>query len=208
MTTPIASTETTALREARADLQGQAVDRYLRQVEALVAGLPRQPIEEAIDLILDTGRQGKRIYILGNGGSAATASHMANDLCKQAAVAGVPPLRAMAMTDNVPLITAWSNDYDYDSAFAGPLRNHLEPGDLLIAISTSGRSVNVLRAVDLARETGARSIGLTGRDGGDLAARVDCCIHAPSDDVAQLEDAHLVVNHSITTGIRARLLSG
>lgn len=181
---------------------------YLEQMSAVLAELPRDAIWQAVDLLVEAGRRGARIYLVGNGGSAATASHMANDLCKQATVAGRPLLRAIALTDNMPLISAWSNDVDYADAFARQLANHVEPGDLLIAISTSGASPNVLRAMELARAAGARGIGLTGRGGGRLAQLVDCCIRVPSDDVGQQKDAHLVINHLLTQGIRARLASG
>lgn len=184
------------------------IDSYLRGVAAAALDLPREPLWQAVDLILEAGRAGRRIYLVGNGGSAATASHMANDLCKQATVSGQPLLRAIALTDNVPLLTAWSNDQDYAESFARQLANHLEPGDLLVAISTSGRSPNVLRALELARLSGARSIGLTGEDGGALRELVDCCITVPSGDIGQQEDLHLVVNHALTTAIRARLIEG
>jgi D-sedoheptulose 7-phosphate isomerase len=133
---------------------------------------------------------------------------MANDLAKQAAVPGQPLLRAIALTDNVPLLTAWSNDAAYDECFAGQLANHVEPGDVLVAISTSGNSTNVLRAVERARTAGGRSIGLTGREGGRLRELVDCCIRVPSDDLGQQEDVHLVLNHVITTALRWRLAGG
>jgi D-sedoheptulose 7-phosphate isomerase len=183
------------------------IDAYLIGMAAVVADLSRAEIWSAVDLLVDAGRRRARIYIVGNGGSAATASHMANDLCKQASVPGQPMLRAIALTDNMPLVTAWSNDADYAESFARQLVNHVEAGDLLVAISTSGNSPNVLRALELAREAGARTIGLTGREGGRMAALVDCCIRVPSDDIGQQEDAHLVVNHVLTCGIRARLIA-
>jgi D-sedoheptulose 7-phosphate isomerase len=189
------------------EIRVDVVDRYLEQMRQVLAELPREAIWQAIDLLVDAGRRRSRIYIVGNGGSAATASHMANDLNKQATVEGRPPLRAIALTDNMPLITAWSNDLDFAEAFAQQLSNHLEPGDLVVGISTSGQSPNVLRALELAGERGAQRIGLTGREGGRLAALVDCCLHVPSDDIGQQEDVHLLLNHVITSGIRARLLA-
>lgn len=184
------------------------IDAYLQGVAEAALALPREDLWRAVDLILEAGRTGRRIYLVGNGGSAATASHMANDLCKQASVSGQPLLRAIALTDNVPLMTAWSNDEDYAACFARQLANHLEPGDLLIAISCSGHSPNVLRALELARLSGARSIGLTGQDGGALRHLVDCCIAVPSTNIGQQEDLHLVVNHALSTAIRARLIAG
>lgn len=184
------------------------IDDYLRGVARAALALPREALWQAVDLLLEAGREGRRIYLIGNGGSAATASHMANDLGKQATVAGRPMLRAIALTDNVPLITAWSNDASYDECFARQMANHLEPGDVLVAISCSGDSANVLKAVELARLCGARTIGLTGDQGGGLRALVDCCIAVPSAHIGQQEDLHLVVNHALTTAIRARLTAG
>lgn len=181
------------------------VDGYLRALAAVLDGMSRDAIWAAADLIVAAGRARRRIYLVGNGGSAATASHMANDLCKQATVPGSPPLRAIALTDNVPLITAWGNDADFAECFAQQLANHVEAGDLVVAISTSGNSPNVLRAVEIARAAGARVIGLTGATGGGLRDRVDVCIHVPSDHIGHQEDVHLVLNHVITTAIRARL---
>ena len=184
------------------------IDDYLRGVAQAVEGLPREALWQAVDLLLAAGRAGRRIYLIGNGGSAATASHMANDLSKQATVSGQPLLRAIALTDNVPLITAWSNDESYAECFARQMVNHLEPGDVLIAISCSGDSPNILRAVELAQSIGAHSIGLTGDQGGGLRGLVDCCITVPSAHIGQQEDLHLVVNHALTTAIRARLIAG
>jgi D-sedoheptulose 7-phosphate isomerase len=182
------------------------VDAYLRQMSSVVDALPREPIWAAVDLLVAAGRAGRRVYLIGNGGSAATASHMANDLCKQASVEGRPMLRAIALTDNMPLVTAWSNDEDYAECFARQLVNHVEPQDLVIAISASGNSPNVLRAIEQAKAIGAGTIGLTGGDGGALATMVDCCICVPSQNIGQQEDGHLIVNHVLATGIRARLL--
>ncbi len=130
---------------------------------------------------------------------------MVNDLNKQASVPGQPLFRAMAFTDNVPLLTAWSNDDDYVDCFAQQLANFVEPGDVVIAISTSGSSPNVLRALELARQAGARSIGFTGDHGGRLRSMVDLCLFVPSADIGHQEDVHLVLNHVLTTAIRSRL---
>ncbi len=183
----------------------EAVDAYLRQLAAALGALSRETVAVVVDMLLAAGEAGRRIYLVGNGGSAATASHMANDLNKQASVPGRPLFRAIALTDNVPLITAWGNDADYAECFARQLANHVEPGDVVIAFSTSGRSPNIVRAVELARQAGACTIGFTGADGGALLALVDCCVRVPSDNVGQQEDAHLALNHAISVAIRARL---
>jgi D-sedoheptulose 7-phosphate isomerase len=146
------------------------------------------------------------VYLLGNGGSAATASHMTNELNKQCMVEGRPRFRAVCLADNAPTIMAWANDTDYANVFAEQLANHVEADDVVVAFSTSGNSPNVLRALELARAAGAHTIGLTGRHGGRLRELVDCCIAVPSDDIGHQEDAHLVVNHAIGKAIRAGLI--
>jgi D-sedoheptulose 7-phosphate isomerase len=181
------------------------VDDYLTTLAGTLARLDRGQVWAVVELLIATAVAGRRVYIVGNGGSAATASHMANDLNKQASVPGAPPFRAIALTDNVPLITAWSNDLEFAEAFARQLANHVEAGDVVVALSTSGRSPNVLRALDVARSAGATTVGFTGDEGGDLDERVDLCLHVPSPLIGQQEDVHLVLNHVISYAICARL---
>lgn len=181
------------------------VDDYLAGLCAALERLSREDIARAADLLARATVQGRRVYVLGNGGSAATAAHMVNDLSKYAAPAEGPACRAFALTDNTPLLTAWSNDEGYAAALERQLAVHVEPGDVVLAISTSGRSTNVLRALAAAREAEALTIGLTGDEGGPLAELVDCCVRVPSADIGHQEDAHLIVNHAIARALRARL---
>jgi D-sedoheptulose 7-phosphate isomerase len=113
-------------------------------------------------------------------------------------VPGQPRMRVIALTDNVSVITAWANDESYDCVFKEQLENLLNAGDLVLAISASGNSPNVLRAVEFARERGAVTIAWTGRSGGCLKDIVDHCVHAPTDDVGMIENAHLVFDHLVT----------
>jgi D-sedoheptulose 7-phosphate isomerase len=181
------------------------VDDYLCGLAATLERVSRQEIWVVVELLYEACCERRRIFLIGNGGSAATASHMANDLNKQACVPGRPLVRALALTDNVPLITAWSNDEDYAASFARQLANHVEPGDVVVGISTSGNSANVLRALELARESGARTVGFTGPDGGAMRRLVEACVYVPSADIGQQEDVHLVLNHAIAGALRARL---
>jgi D-sedoheptulose 7-phosphate isomerase len=142
-----------------------------------------------------------QIFILGNGGSAATASHMANDLNKLV-VPGQARWRALSLTDNVPLLTAWANDVAYDQVFAEQLRNLCRPGDLVIAVSCSGNSANVLEGLRAAREMGATTAGLTGDEGGCLAGMVDLCVRAPARRIGQQEDLHMVLDHLLAVVLR------
>ncbi|HNT22723.1 MAG TPA: SIS domain-containing protein [Anaerolineales bacterium] len=142
------------------------IDAYLRSLEATIRAISRPAVGAVVDLLYGAWQERRQVFICGNGGSAATASHMANDLCKYTVVDGRPRLKAHALTDNVPLMTAWGNDTEYANIFSEPLKNYMEPKDILIAISASGNSPNVLRAMEVARQIGGVTVGLTGDTGG------------------------------------------
>ena len=147
----------------------------------------------------------RTIFIAGNGGSAATASHWTNDLNKGTITAGRHRFRAIALTDNVPLITAWGNDAAYDRIFIEQLTNFVRPHDVFVAISGSGNSPNILAAVQWARDAGAVTVGLTGRDGGRLRGLVDCGVVVPAGEMEQIEDVHLALSHALCTTLRTRI---
>ena len=178
------------------------VDKYLTQLSKVLADLPRDQIWRVVEALMNAWQRRARIFLLGNGGSAATASHMANDLSRLTIVPERPRFRAIALTDNVPLITAWGNDSAYEDIFAEQLLNLLDPGDVVIGLSTSGNSPNVLKALQIARKHGATTIGLTGQDGGKLKDLVDHCIFVPSDHIGQQEDVHMVLDHVISGTLR------
>lgn len=181
------------------------VERYLGEMERALATLSRDDVRKVVGALFDAWVWDKNVWIIGNGGSAATASHMMNDLCKCTQVDGQPRLRALALTDNVPLLTAIANDLEYADVFVEQLRTHLRKGDVLVAISGSGNSENVLRAVSYAKELGALTIGLCGKPGGALAQSADLRIVVPADRIGQQEDGHLVLNHTIALAVRERI---
>ncbi|GAC1447239.1 MAG: SIS domain-containing protein [Ktedonobacterales bacterium] len=183
------------------------VASYLWNIGQVIAALPREPLAEISELLMQAGREGKLILILGNGGSAATASHLACDLAKTASVPGHPRMRAVALTDNVPLLTAWGNDASYDLVFAEQVRTLASPGDLVVAISASGNSPNVLAAAAAAREVGAHVVGVTGFGGGRLQSLCDTCLVVPSHQYGPVEDAHMILVHVVTSAIRASLMA-
>jgi D-sedoheptulose 7-phosphate isomerase len=176
----------------------ESISDYLQDAQRVFAETRPEPLLECAALLHRAWAHRAQIFLLGNGGSASTASHMANDLSKATIVPGQPRMRVIALTDNVSVITAWANDESYDCVFKEQLENLLNPGDLVLAISASGNSPNVLRAVEFARERGAVTIGWTGRSGGCLKDIVDHCVHAPTDDVGMIENAHLVFDHLVT----------
>ncbi len=180
----------------------QAIEAYLSEIRSTLNKLPIDTIEQVVNLLYEARDQKKRVFLFGNGGSAATASHLACDLTKGAGMNGKPRMRAMALTDNVPLISAWANDSSYEHIFAQQLQDQVEPGDIVIGISGSGKSPNVLNGIRAARSAGAITIGLTGFDGGDLKNLVDICIVVPDNSIDQVEDVHLLLGHIITSCLR------
>ena len=181
----------------------ELIDRYLSELEEVIHNLSRDEISAVAEALLEAWRARRHIFIVGNGGSAATASHMMNDLNKFASVPGRPRFRAIALTDNVPLLTAVGNDQSYAEVFVEPLRNLLDPGDTLIAISASGNSPNVVQAVEYARSQGARVIGFCGRPGGRLAELADLKVIVPSDRIGQQEDGHMILDHVLSFALHA-----
>jgi len=181
----------------------QTILNYLDGIQALLAQMDAAEIERLVMVLHDARLRGQTVFLCGNGGSAATASHWANDLCKGALADGLPRLRAIALTDNVPLITAWANDTAYDQIFSAQLANLVRPQDVVIAISGSGNSPTVLKGIETAREAGALTVGLTGFAGGRLKQLADLAIVVPSNSMEQIEDVHLVLTHCITSTLRA-----
>lgn len=183
------------------------VQSYLKGLTGCLEELSRQEaeIERAADIIFAAYKKGKQVFIMGNGGSAATASHCVLGFAKQSAVAGKPRLKARSLADNVGLITAWGNDADYSAVFLEQLRDQLAPGDVVIGISASGNSPNVLRAVEYARGEGATTIALTGFGGGKLKQLADECITLTSRDYGQVEDAHLALTHILSDILKKKI---
>jgi|SRR5579884_1320474 len=180
-------------------------ERYWGGLAELAQLMPLALLEEAAGLLLDCHARGRTVFLLGNGGSAATASHFACDLSKGARTPGQPHFRVVPLTDNVPLLTAWANDTSYDRVFAEQLAALVRPGDVVVAISASGNSPNVLAAAEVAREEGATVIALTGKSGGRLRVLADLTIRVPATRIELVEDAHLAVTHSLCVAMRQRL---
>ncbi|MGI6401180.1 MAG: SIS domain-containing protein [Thermoguttaceae bacterium] len=150
-------------------------------------------------LILSTKSSGKRIYTAGNGGSAATASHMCNDLVKGARVHGREGFRAMCLNDSTPIVTCLANDFSYEDIYAIQLRTYAEPGDLLIVFSGSGNSPNIVKGLQVAKEMGLTTIGFGGRDGGKMKTYCDEILIAPTNSMEQLEDMHMLYEHALVS---------
>ena len=170
---------------------------YLDELEATLRALPHEQIAGIIDAIRDVRDRDAQVFVVGNGGSAATASHFAVDLGKGASLKAERRFRVLSLTDNVPWITALGNDLSYEDVFVEQLKNYARAGDLLLAISGSGNSENVLRAVRYANSIGCRTIGLAGFAGGKLREQAQECLVVASDHMGRIEDGHFVVQHLI-----------
>jgi D-sedoheptulose 7-phosphate isomerase len=181
----------------------ELVNQYFSEIEQMVRAISLPQLQGVLQLLEEAYYNDRRIFIMGNGGSAATASHFALDLAKNTIMAGVPRVKAISLTDQVPLITAWSNDTAYEHVFAEQLANLVEPGDVVIGISASGNSPNVINALALAKRSRAYTIGLLGARGGKIKDLVDAYVLAPGQNIEQEEDAHMILAHIITRHMRA-----
>jgi D-sedoheptulose 7-phosphate isomerase len=179
---------------------------YFAQVAALFAGLDAQT-DRLVAALYRGFEEGRTIFLCGNGGSAAAASHFGQDLAKGtlSSMAATRRFRVIPLTDNIGFITALANDEGYESIFEQQLRNLACSGDLLVAISGSGNSPNVLRAVEYAHSIGMTTIGVTGFDGGKLRALAKESVHVPIDDMGMCEAVHGIVFHAAMCFLRERL---
>ena len=178
------------------------VSSHLESLCRLLTQLPVDRIDAAISLLLDARKAARRVYVMGNGGSASTAAHFACDLQKTTAIPGQAPLRAYALTDNAALLTAWANDTTYENVFSGQITALVEPGDVVVAISASGNSPNIVAGLAAAAHQGARTIALVGFDGGAASQLADVTVHIACHDYGLVEDVHSALGHAMTAAIR------
>jgi D-sedoheptulose 7-phosphate isomerase len=178
------------------------VDTYILELQNTLKQLPTARIQEAIDLLVEARMERRQVFIMGNGGSASTASHFVCDLAKNTRNPELPNFRVIGLTDNMAIFSALANDEGYENVFAQQLASFVEADDIVIGISASGNSANVLNAIELGNKVGARTIGMTGFDGGQLRKMVDIDIHIPSDCIEHVEDIHLMLEHLICKAIK------
>jgi len=158
---------------------------------------------ESIFHLLENARDNKNtIFVMGNGGSASTASHFTSDLLKTGILKNKNRIKAISLSDNIPVMLAWSNDSSFDNIFVGQLENFLQKNDIVIGISGSGNSQNVINAIDYARKNYAKTISLTGKDGGRLSKKSEINLTVPSNDMLTIETMHLLITHLLITKIR------
>ena len=171
---------------------------YKNRCKAVVEAIPDAGVAELITLLRNAREAGRNIFLCGNGGSAATASHFSTDLGKGASLGRDRRFKVISLAENLPWITATANDSDYSQIFVEQLRNFAEPGDLLIAFSGSGNSPNVIAAIDWGNHNGLVTAGVTGRPGGKLGQIAQHPVFAESTHMAFIEDAHFVVQHILS----------
>ena len=181
--------------------------QYAGQLKATLDRLPWRALEATADMLNHARLERRQVFVLGNGGSAATASHMACDLGKNTVFPGQPRFRVIALTDNMATFSALANDAGYENVFAEQLANLVQADDVVVGISTSGNSPNVLRAIELARREGAQTIAWTGAPGGMLAQIAHLPVVVENDCIEQVEDIHLVMEHMLTVALRRMVLA-
>ena len=159
-------------------------------------------IEKIISLLIKKRNTGKRIFTIGNGGSASTASHFVSDLLKTSITKKNKRFKAISFVDNLPVILAWANDTSYENIFVEQLKNHISKGDVVIAFSGSGKSENIIKALKFAKKNGAICIGFTGMKGGYFPKLCNICFSVPSNDMLIIESTHVIVCHCIVNTIR------
>ncbi len=186
----------------------ELIRHYIEEVGTILARLPVEELESVVKILQEARVNKRGVFIFGNGGSAATASHFVCDLNKGAITEGQLRFRAIALTDNLPLISAWANDTSYNDVFTQQLENYLEPGDVVIGISVSGNSMNVVNALEFAKLRGATTLVFTGFDGGKVKDIAHLCLAVPNNSMEQVEDIHLLLEHIITTCLRETGISG
>jgi D-sedoheptulose 7-phosphate isomerase len=172
-------------------------EQYKTELLKAIDRVPLDNVNQAIEWFRAARDQGRRIFVCGNGGSASTASHFACDIVKGASYQRESRFRIMALTDQLPTITAYANDVSYESIFVEQLKNFAEPGDVFMGISGSGNSPNVLRAIEYANAAGLKTIALSGRNGGKLGPLAQLNIQVTEPHMGRIEDAHMIVCHMI-----------
>jgi len=168
---------------------------YIQHLKDVLDSFPHDQFDRFYEVLIEAYKNDKHIFIMGNGGSGSTASHWACDINKGCCVTNGKRFKMISLADNIPTMLAYGNDFSYEDIFLEQLRNFFVPGDVVIGISGSGNSVNILRAIDYANERGAETVGFCGYPGGNLESVVKHVVHANIRDMQFAEDVHLIVGH-------------
>ena len=184
------------------------IEKYLEEISKLVLKIPSDCVERITSTILDAYKKQRRIFVFGNGGGSSTSAHFVCDLAKGTIAEGKPRLKAISLAENIPLLTAWANDTDYTNTFGEQLKNLVEAGDVVIGLSGSGMSPNVINAFKVANDADAISILFSGFDGGNAVKIASDSIVVPSVDMQQIEDVHMILTHIIFRCLKREIENG
>lgn len=184
------------------------IEDYISVLKRTLDGLYKELIAEAVETLQKARMEGRQVFIMGNGGSASTATHFVCDLAKNTRRAGLPHFRVIGLTDNMAIFSAYANDEGYESVFAKQLANLINPGDVVIGISASGNSANVINGMLEAKNHAAVTMAFTGFDGGRLGPMVDLNLHVRSNIIEHVEDIHLMLEHMIVLTIKQQTQPG
>ncbi len=184
------------------------VNMYTSQLTEILNALPEDKFIEINDVLQDARETGRQIFVVGNGGSAAAASHMVCDFGKNTRETGKNRMRAICLNDNIPSVMAYANDEGYEVIFSEQLLALGQAEDILIVISGSGNSANILKVIETARQMHIKVIGLTGFKGGKMKDMTDICLIVPSDSMEMIEDVHLIINHILAGLLRGAVMYG
>jgi len=184
------------------------ISLYITTLQETMNRLSIESIVKVVDILQEARVSGRQVFIMGNGGSASTATHFVCDLAKNTRRDELPHFRVIGLTDNMAMFSAYANDEGYERVFEAQLDNLIDPGDIVIGISASGNSKNVLNAMTLAQQRRAVTIGFTGFDGGHLRSLVDVNIHVDSPVIEHVEDIHLMLEHMIVKTLKENLAPG
>jgi D-sedoheptulose 7-phosphate isomerase len=192
------------------------IDDFLAGSRRVIERMPKEDIDRAIEALFEAWKSGSTVFLIGNGGSASTATHMAADLTKSIAVEGKKRFRAMALVDNIPMVSALTNDDGWENIYTEQLKAYFRPGDVVVAFSVHGGagkdkagawSQNLLRALQYAKDNEGKAIGFAGFDGGAMKGMTDVCVVVPADSTPQVEALHVVLHHLIAFCLKEKIMA-
>ena len=190
------------------------IDAFFAESKSVIDKMPREDVDKVVELLFDAWKNGSTVFLIGNGGSASTATHMAADLTKSISVGGKKRFRAMALVDNIPMVSALTNDNGWENIYTEQLIAYFRPGDVVVAFSVHGGagkdkagawSQNLLKALQYAKDNGGKAIGFAGFDGGAMKQMADACVVMPANSTPQVEAFHVVLHHLIAFCLKEKI---
>ena len=190
------------------------INDFLAESKNVIDRMPREDVDRVVEMLFEAWKSGNTVFLIGNGGSASTATHMAADLTKSISVEGKKRFRAMALVDNIPMVSALTNDNGWENIYTEQLIAYFRPGDLVVAFSVHGGagkdkagawSQNLLKALQYAKDNGGKAIGFAGFDGGAMKQMADACVVVPANSTPQVEAFHVVLHHLIAFCLKEKI---